>query len=92
MTNEKPKPVESVELHHTQIIEAKVRCLDALAGDDNTPADEFTDWEVNFIGDMKDRVDKLYIPLTNEQEAKLLEIWTKMLLLYPDLNYLDYVR
>lgn len=87
-----PNAEPGSDLHHTQIVEAKVRTLDSLAAEENEDNPDFTEWEANFIGDVKDRVDRFHIPLTNEQEAKLNEIWAKMKLLYPDLDYTDYVK
>ncbi len=68
-------------LEEEQQRNAKIRALDACVGSDlfeleNTTATRpFTEWEQNFIGHVKDLVDRYKSPMSENQKRKVDEIW-----------------
>lgn len=82
-----------------RVLVAKVRCLDKLIGaanfdevNDEAEDDlQLTEWEQNFIGSLKDQIDRLHQPIRFKQETVLNQIWEKANLGW-DISYEDFLN
>jgi len=76
---------------------AKLRALDDYFGSDEFELDHdtgkreymerVTDWEIKFVGDVKDRIDRYYKQLTVPQYNTIIRLFEKVCNHYKDLDF-----